>query len=167
MTNSSTATDALADANVRAFLDAIAWAEGTDRAADPYRVTFGYAHTISDLSDHPAVTGEWSGRTFTDAKGRRLLSTAAGRYQFLRGTWLECKRALRLPDFGQASQDAACVYLIKRRGALDAVKAGRIAEAAELCRREWASLPGAGYAQPERTLAALLDRYADQGGTLA
>jgi lysozyme len=34
-------------------------------------------------------------------------------------------------------------------------------------RRTWASLPGAGYAQPERTLAYLQAQYIANGGVLA
>ena len=136
--------------NVTAWLSMIAASEGTDRAPDPYRVCYGYAHTIADLSGHPATIGEWKGERLSDAmcKGAGLsagcVSTAAGRYQMIRRTWGACAHALRLSDFGPASQDAAAVYLTKQRGALDDVQAGRIADAISKCRREWASLPGAG-----------------------
>lgn len=159
--------------NVAAWLSMIAASEGTDRAPDPYRVCYGYAHTIADLSGHPAATGEWKGERLSDAmcKGAGLsagcVSTAAGRYQMIRRTWEACAHALRLTDFGSASQDAAAVYLTKQRGALDDVQAGRIAQAIDKCRREWASLPGAGYGQPERRLTALLDTFTTAGGNLA
>lgn len=164
---------AMHDENLRAFLTMIATAEGTERAPDPYRVCYGYAHTIADLSDHPAVTGEWRGERLPDAmcRGAGLspgcVSTAAGRYQLIRPTWLDCKRALGLPDFTPASQDAAAVYLIRKRGALPLIEQGRIADAIAAVRREWASLPGAGYGQPERRIAALLDAYTAAGGALA
>lgn len=167
------ASSAMSNANVRAFLSMIAAAEGTNRGADPYRVCYGYKHTIKSLSDHPAVTGEWRGERLPDAVcseagyGPGCVSTAAGRYQLIRPTWLACKRALGLASFSPDSQDAAAVYLIRQRGALDAVKAGRIAEAVQLCRREWASLPGAGYGQPERRLSALLESFVVSGGVLA
>lgn len=167
------ASNAMNDANVRAFLSMIAAAEGTNRGADPYRVCYGYRYTIKSLSDHPAVTGEWRGEKLPDAVcsaagyGPGCVSTAAGRYQLIRPTWLACKRALGLADFSPASQDAAAVYLIGQRRAIDAVKAGRIAEAVQLCRREWASLPGAGYGQPERRLSALLESFTVNGGVLA
>ena len=60
ITNAMTAPDTSGQ-NVAAFLSMIASSEGTDRAADPYRVCFGYKHTIADLGDHPAITGEWKG----------------------------------------------------------------------------------------------------------
>lgn len=164
---------AMHDTNTAAFLSMIASAEGTDRRPDPYRVCYAYAHTIADLSDHPAVTGEWKGERLPDAMcagagfGPGCVSSAAGRYQLIKSTWLLCKRQLGLTDFGPASQDAAAVYLIRKRGALDDVRAGRVADAVAKCRLEWASLPGAGYGQPERRLTALVDAYERAGGVLA
>ena len=71
------------------------------------------------------------------------------------------------PDFGPAAQDAMAIELIRRRGALEDVDAGRFDVAVFKCRREWASLPGAGYAQPERSLDALRTAYLQAGGQLA
>lgn len=165
-----------AGANVAAFLAMIATAEGTDRAADPYRVCYGYVHTIADFSDHPAVTGEWKGVGISSLGPQYAgkISTAAGRYQMLKPTWLDCKRALDLPDFGPGSQDAAALYLIKRRRALDDVQAGRFQDAVAKCANTsppgkpsnavWASLPGAGNGQPERRMATLIDAYTTAGG---
>lgn len=161
------------DINTTAFLAMIASSEGTERQADPYRVCYGYSHTIRDLSDHPAVTGEWMGAKLPDSMcaGAGLkpgcVSTAAGRYQMTKPTWLMAKRALGLGDFSAASQDAAAVYLIRKRGAIDDVQAGRVADAVAKCRLEWASLPGAGYGQPERRLSTLVAAFRDAGGVLA
>lgn len=157
-------SDYTAQTNVAAFLAMIRASEGTDRASDPYRVVMGYGHTLQDLSDHPYFTGEWKGATFGNPP---QLSTAAGAYQFLRRTWAGLREKLRLPDFGPASQDAAAIELIRQRGALEDVKAGRFAAAVEKCRREWASLPGAGYGQHERTLVYLQQVYANNGGVTA
>lgn len=160
------------DKNVRAFLALIAWAEGTERAADPYRVCYAYKHTIKSFADHPAVTGEWRGERLPDVMcagaglGPGCVSTAAGRYQIIKPSWLEGKRALGLRDFSPESQDRWAVWKIGKRGALDAVRDGRIEHAIDLCRAEWASLPGAGYGQPERKLAQLLDAYTDAGGVV-
>lgn len=157
------------DGNARAFLAMISKAEGTDRRANPYAVCYGYRFTITDFSDHPAELGVWKGEPL-DSLGPAYVgkrSTAAGRHQIILPTWRMCKRALSLPDFGPDSQDKAALYLIKKRGALDDVEAGRIPEAIEKCRAEWASLPGAGYGQPERPLLALLDAYTAAGGYLA
>lgn len=159
--------------NLPAFLAMIRMAEGTSRAADPYRVCFAYRHTIVDLVDHPAITGEWRGERLTDAQciaagfSPGCVSTAAGAYQMTKPTWREAKRALGLVDFGPESQDRAAVYLIRRRGAIDAIAEGRITDAIHLCRQEWASLPGAGYGQPERQLASLLGAFEAAGGWVA
>lgn len=160
-------------ANERAFLAMIAAAEGTARAAQPYRVCFGYRHTVADMADHPAITGEWRGEKLPDrmceaaGRGPGCVSTAAGRYQIIVGTWQEAKRAASLPDFSPDSQDRAALWLIDRAGALQAVRAGMLADAVNKCRRTWASLPGAGYGQPERPFAALADAYVNAGGAIA
>lgn len=157
-------------ANVAAFLTMIEHAEGTARGGrDPYRTCYAYRHTIRDLAEHPAVSGEWKGEPL-DSLGPQyagLVSTAAGRYQIIRRTWLGARKALGLRDFGPASQDRAAVWLIKNRGALADVQAGRFAQAVDKCRAEWASLPGAGYGQPERKLGELQAAYTNAGGTLA
>jgi muramidase (phage lysozyme) len=143
--------------------------EGTDRVADPYRCCFGFKHTIVNLSDHPAVTGEWLGEPldFLGADYAGLHSSAAGRYQITKGTWLACKAALRLPDFTAACQDDAAILLIKQKGGLDLILAGRVGDAIEACRGVWASLPGSASGQPQRSLAQLINAYGNAGGSLA
>ncbi|MCV2361657.1 glycoside hydrolase family 104 protein [Paucibacter sp. TC2R-5] len=161
---------AMSSTNTAAFLTLIDYSEGTSKGGrDPYRTCYGYRHTINSFADHPAVTGEWSGESIANLGPQYAgqVSTAAGRYQIIKPTWLMCKRALNLPDFSPDSQDKAAVYLIRKRGALDAIEAGRVAEAVAKCRQEWASLPGAGYGQPERRLTALIDAYTNAGGVLA
>lgn len=165
---------AVEDTNVRAFLTAIAWAEGTEKTPDPYRVCFGYRHTVQGFADHPANTGEWGGEKLTDQQctgaGEKpgCVSTAAGRYQMRRATWNAAKRALSLPDFSPDSQDQAAVWLIDQRGALDDVKAGNLQTAIYKCRREWASLPGAGYAgQPTRRQDDVVAVFERAGGVVA
>lgn len=64
-----------------------------------------------DFSDHPNIsvdTGE------VDEDGKPIKSTAAGRYQFLYGTWKEAQEALSLPDFSPANQDRAAWWLAQR-----------------------------------------------------
>ncbi len=156
-------------ANIRAFCTAIAVGEGTEGQRDPYRVCYAYRHTIQSFADHPAVTGEWRGEPL-DSLGPAYagkVSTAAGRYQLIKPTWLEAKQALGLRDFSPASQDAAAVYLIRKRGALADVEQGRFAQAVQKVRREWASMPGSGWGQPERTFERLAQAYVAAGGTIA
>lgn len=162
-----------AERNVSAFLETIARAEGTAQRADPYRVCFGYRHTIVSLAEHPAVSGEWKGERLPDAQcqaagfGPGCVSTAAGKYQIIKPTWASLKARLRLPDFGPASQDRAAIQLLADAGALERVRRGEFSAAVSAARRTWASLPGAGYAQPERSLAFLQTAYLNAGGVLA
>lgn len=168
--------------NRAAFLAVIEFAEGTGRnpktgeALDAFRTCYAYRHSIHDLSEHPAVSGEWRGEVLPDAmcRGAGLKpgcrSTAAGRGQLTKATWIESRDALKLPDFGPASQNQALLWQIANRcgpGALDDIDAGRIASAITKCRKKWASFPGAGFAgQPERRMAPLLAVYVKAGGTL-
>ncbi len=157
-------------ANLRAFLDTLAYAEGTS-GENGYRTMFGGA-LFDSFADHPRRAVQ-----FVDKKGRKLWTSAAGRYQFMAvsplpsggstkvNTWDVLKAELNLPDFGPASQDAAAVELIRQRGALNDVYAGRFAEAVRKVAPVWASLPGAGYAQSERELASLVSAYRGAGGT--
>lgn len=150
--------------NERAFLDMIAFAEGT-AGPDGYRAMFGYPApgrlAPADLRDHPGIFFD-----FTDKAGRQLKTSAAGRYQFLLRTWRDLQERLQLPDFGPDSQDRAALELIRQRGALRDVQAGRVPTAVDKVRTIWASLPGAGYAQQERKLPALLASYTQAGGNL-
>jgi muramidase (phage lysozyme) len=167
------------DSNVRAFLEAIAWAEGTAKQPDPYRVCYGYKHTVQSFKRHPAQRDsskrrEWGGEPLTDRQcagvglGPGCVSTAAGKYQIILPTWVQAENALGLPDFGPESQDRAAEYLIQRRGALELVRQGRFTEAVQRCKKEWASLPGAGYdGQAMRREADLVLAYQNAGGILA
>lgn len=160
--------------NVAAFLQAIAQAEGTANQADPYRVCYGYRHTIMSLREHPAITGEWRGERLTDEQcrgaglGPGCVSTAAGKYQIIRPTWERLRDRLQLRDFGPASQDAAAVELLREAGALARIEQGDLQGAVDAARRTWASLPGAGYAgQGMRTLGYIQTAYLNAGGVLA
>jgi muramidase (phage lysozyme) len=146
-------SDDQAAANVSAFLSMIAFAEGTD-GPDGYRMLFG-KKLFDSYADHPRVYVPF----------RNTSSSAAGRYQILARTWDTLARRLGLMDFSPDNQDAAAVELIRERGALNDVKAGRTAAAVDKVRKVWASLPGAGYSQPERSINQLLAAYQRAGGT--
>jgi len=160
--------------NEIAFLAMIAHSEGTDRKNDPYRVCYGFIHTVADMRYHPAElrpdgTREWDGESLDNLGGKYVgeKSTAAGRYQMRLATWLACKSALHLPDFSGASQNQACLLLVKQRGALALVNAGYIREAIIACKNEWASLPGGDSGQPEHLVADLLNYYTGASGVIA
>lgn len=153
------ASPAVEGANLRAFLDMIAFAEGTS-GPEGYRTMFG-GGLMDSFVDHPRKFF-----SFTNSKGQTLSTSAAGRYQFLSRTWDELKAKLKLVDFGPASQDAAAIELIRQRGALNDVKAGRVVQAVAKVRSIWASLPGAGYSQPEKSITSLIAAYQSAGGNV-
>lgn len=152
-----TCREALSDSNVQAFLRVIRAGE-TSQDDAAYRTIVG-GGKFESFADHPAE------RIYIPSL--RVWSTAAGAYQFLAGTWKECKDALGLPDFGPDSQDLAAVFLIRRRGALDDVIAGRLDQAIGKCAKEWASLPGSPYGQPVKSMAQCKTVYEQYGGKYA
>lgn len=165
--------DNTAGANIAAFLRVIQQCEGTASAGDAYRVCYGYTHTIQDMRDHPVETGEWPGVVLSDTMcanagfGPGCKSTAAGAYQIIRGTWRKLKADLGLVDFGYASQDAAAIELIRQRGALEDVKAGRLDQAVYKVRAVWASLPGNYAKQGQRSMDQIASWYQNEGGAIA
>jgi muramidase (phage lysozyme) len=141
--------------NLKAFLIMIQYSEGTF-GKDGYRMLYGGSY-FNDLSKHPNTPiTKWG-----------ITSTAAGAYQILNKTWNEIQAKLRLPDFSPLSQDKAAIELIRRRKALEDVMAGRFAQAIEKCKKEWASLPGAGYGQNEKNAKNLIAVYKMAGGNTA
>lgn len=152
-------------ANVCAFLDMLAFSEGTaGRGDDGYDVNVG-GRTFVGYSQHPriAVKTRWG---WSDAAGRyQIMAAIPGRIRT--DTWDWASKAARVTDFSPLSQDKVAIYLIKRRGALDDIRAGRFDEAVAKCAKEWASLPGAGYGQREHSINQLRDVYVAAGGALA
>lgn len=151
--------------NVLAFLDAIAWAEGTSTHPrtkdDGYDVIVGGIDSpdlFTDYGDHPNV------KVKVNNKG--LYSTAAGRYQQLYRYWPHYRAQLGLGSFSPLNQDRVAIHLIKERRALEDVRAGRIEDAVHKCNNIWASLPGSKHGQPTKSLTTFLKVYQDKGGTL-
>ena len=145
--------------NVCAFLDMLTVSEGTHGIGDDgYNVIVGGKTFNNGYAQHPEPS-IWLPRY-------KIYSSACGRYQFIKKTWRNLSALLHLVDFSPVAQDFAAVELIRGRGALDDVKAGRFELAVAKCAKEWASLPGAGYGQRENALTALEDVYEDAGGHL-
>ncbi len=153
----STESEEVKTQNEQAFLWAIRVSEGTS-GPNGYRTIVG-GSTFDSFADHP--------RVLIDLPNLGIKSSAAGAYQIIKRTWDGVRDKLGLPDFSPASQDAAALELIRQRGALADVRAGRFADAIDKCKKEWASLPGAGYGQHENTLARLQSAYTTAGGYLA
>lgn len=151
-------------ANVCAFLDLIAWSEGTDNGSQPtrdqgYDVVVG-GGLFSSYADHP--------RRLVDLPALGIKSTAAGRYQILSRYWDHYRDSLGLVGgFTPENQDRIALQLISECRALNDIQAGRIAQAIHKCRSRWASLPGAGYGQHEHKVEPLLAAYSKAGGVFA
>lgn len=162
--------DAAGGRNVCAFLDTLAHAEiGSEMLAqsdDGYDVLVGSVpgdvHLFASYAGHPLPTDDLS---IEYAPGD--WSTAAGRYQVLNTYWPHYRGQLGLPDFGPVSQDLYAIQQIREQRAIPLIQSGRFRRAIEACSNIWASLPGAGYEQPEHDLEHLLQVYVDVGGRLA
>ena len=140
-----------AEARIRAFMQTIRWCEGTS-GPNGYNMMFG-GGLFDSMSDHPRVVVSKSGYN----------SSAAGAYQILTKTWdwisTSPKYSSRLPDFSPVSQDNACWCLLDYRKALPTIRAGNITDALNLCRNEWASLPGSTYGQPTKRQEQVMQVY--------
>ena len=167
--------------NKAAFLWMIRVCEGTSGSAgyktlftgatfDPDSTTFvatnkyvkqfdGQPNNAYQWKDHPNLPVSAS------ISGNGITSTAAGAYQFLYSTWKECQKALNLSDFSEVNQDKACLYLLKRRRALDDVETGNFTSAIAKTNTIWASLPGSPYNQNPKDFGTALALYKQGGGT--
>lgn len=139
--------------NLKAFLSLIRSGESS-LSPDAYRMLYG-GKLFEGFADHPR-------KYFSGPAGR---TSAAGAYQITATTWDDLRKngwASELPDFSPASQDKAAVILMKRRGALADVVAGRWASAIRRLTNEWTSLPGA--AEARYSLEEAKRRLALYGG---
>ena len=84
----------------KAFLDMLAWSEGTDNGRQKTR-NHGYdvivGRAVTDYSDHPRKLVTLN---------PKLKSTSAGRYKLLSRWWDAYRKQLGLKDFSPKSQDA-------------------------------------------------------------
>lgn len=168
------------NANRKAFLAMLAFAEGTDPSIATknhgYDVVVTGADSVPEIfsvySTHPFAGGRKS--KVINSKG--LTSNACGRYQFMLKDWAHYRDSLGLtnktdyPDgaFSPAAQDAWAIQLIRERAALPLIDIGQIELAIQQVSNLWASLPGANYAnQPMRSMEKLIVAYKAAGGVVA
>jgi len=150
------------DPKLKAFLDTIAYAEGTSTSPvtknEGYDVIVTGIHgpsVFTDYSDHPFAAGG----SVIVRENPPLISTAAGRYQLLARYWNVYRVQLELPNYGPAYQDAVAIQQMKERGAVALVEAGDIEGAIKACSSIWASFPGNDYGQGGKSMAELLAKY--------
>ena len=145
----------------KAFLDMLAWSEGTDNGRQKTR-NHGYdvivgGELFTDYSDHPRKLVTLN---------PKLKSTGAGRYQLL-FLLVGCLPQAAWPErLLSESQDAVALQQIKERGALPMIDRGDIRQAIDRCSNIWASLPGAGYGQFEHKADSLIAKFKEAGGTV-
>jgi muramidase (phage lysozyme) len=146
--------------NVRAFLKAIAAAEGggydfkygavKGKKNDPWR--------FSDYSTHPGPG--FGGRT-----------TAAGMYQITMDTWRQHGGKMGLLDFSPKTQDLIAIEMLRSVGVADMIKSGDVAGAIGPAAAKWAAMPlGPGLgnrypAQPFVPYETFFKSYQFAGGT--
>jgi muramidase (phage lysozyme) len=133
-------------AHERAFLDMIAYSEGTLHPKG-YSTLFG-GEQFNLTNKHPRKV----------VCNKHLCSTAAGRYQILSRT----DKEIKVTGFNPKAQDTKALKLIRRRNALRLVRQGKVSEAIDLCSEEWASFPGSPYGQPTHTKGTLLRFFEDR-----
>jgi muramidase (phage lysozyme) len=143
----------------RAFLNSMSAGESPN-----YNTMYG-GERFEELTDHPRQrvpirSGPNAGKS----------SSAAGKYQFLAGTWDEAKNALGLPDFSPDSQDAAAAWLAERdyknrtgRNLWEDVESakndpGKLTKIGGALSGTWTSLPGG--IEPNRATSGFGQRFA-------
>ena len=157
--------------NRKAFLDMLAFSEGT--STSPITKHNGYDVIVTGADRKPEIFTDFTDHPFNKGRkskvinSRGLTSNASGRYQFMLKDWEHYRKQLGLKDFGPESQDLWALQLIRERGALPLIDAGKFDEAVSRVRNLWASLPGAGYNQPEHSISKLQLAYTKAGGTFA
>lgn len=162
MASRQTLEKALNNPNVRKFLDLLAYTEGTQN--NGYRTAFGGGR-LASLADHPRYL-----KSFRQTDGKVNKTSAAGRYQFLKGTWDGLARRYGLTDFGPRNQDLGAIALLAQNGALPYVLKGDWNNAIAKSGRTWASLPTSPHPQPTRSwrkVNQFLGNHRPQQGTVS
>lgn len=160
MASRATLEKALGNPNVRKFLDLLAYTEGTQ--GNGYHTAFGGGR-LASLADHPRYL-----KSFRQTDGKVNKTSAAGRYQFLKGTWDGLARQYGLTDFGPRNQDLGAVALLAQNGALPYVLKGDWNNAIAKSGRTWASLPTSPHPQPTKSwdkVNQFLGNHRPQQGT--
>ena len=114
----------------KAFLDMLAWSEGTDNGRQKTR-NHGYDVIVGGelFTDYPITPRKLV------TLNPKLKSTGAGRYQLL-SRWWDAYRAAWPERLLSESQDAVALQ-IKERGALPMIDRGDIRQAIDRCSNIW------------------------------
>lgn len=143
----------------KALHDSIAWAEGTrGYSQDGYNVMFSFK-LMSSCNVHPNKCLAFGSSC----------STAAGRYQFLKGTWDSVKSANGLPSFEPENQELGARYLVSTVRHVTVpgsrpMTASEFSNAMSKLSWEWASLPPGRYGQPNKSASQMRSMYCSLAG---
>lgn len=143
----------------KALHDTIAHAEGTRNASkDGYNVLFSFV-TVTSCTHHPNRC----------LKFGTSCSTAAGRYQFLVGTWNSISNVKGWATFEPENQERGAAYLIAsvRKATIPQDRALTASEFTNVITKlsfEWASLPPGQYGQPKKSMSELRSVYCSLAG---
>jgi muramidase (phage lysozyme) len=118
---------------IKAFLDTIRYAEGTDNP-EGYKTIFT-GEKFNDFSKHPDRV-----ECSIAPTGNKLCSAAAGAYQYMPDTWERVSKKINAKDFSPENQERGAIELLKERGALKLIEQGRIEDALIKVCGEWASI---------------------------
>lgn len=149
---------------VQAFLDLIAWSEGT--SIHPLTKCNGYDVIVTgeqgpevfhDFTCHPFTLGRKPVRVRDNPT--LLESTASGRYQISLPTWTDLVHRYHIGSFTTQNQDRAALALLVDCKALDHIYRQELELAFEAASLEWASFPGNLYGQGAHDTATLIDNY--------
>lgn len=158
--------------NVLIALDLTAWSEGT--STSKYTKDDGYDIIVEGISTPPGPFP----KIFTDysqhpnllvtVNNKGLKSTAAGRYQGLYGTWMECVKKYGFRGrYTPEAQDLFAIKKIIERGAMPAVLAGDFEQFILKCNKEWASFTGSPYNQNSHSMEKMLAQASRLGANKA
>jgi len=143
----------------KALHDAIAWAEGTrNHSEDGYDVMFSF-EIMDSCNRHPNRCIAYG----------NTCSTAAGRYQFLKGTWDSVKSANGLSNFEPENQEIGAKYLMNSVRHVTVpqnrpMTASEFSNAMSKLSYEWASLPPGRYGQPVKSASQMRSMYCSLAG---
>ena len=103
--------------NMLAFVDMLAWSEGT--STSPATAIDGYDVIVTGIDRKPEVFKDFTdypfakGRASKTIKSKGLTSNASGRYQQMLKDWPHYKALLKLPDFSPISHDLLAIQHIR------------------------------------------------------
>ena len=146
----------------KAFLDMLAWSEGTDNGRQKTR-NHGYDVIVGRRAIYRLLRSPPRKLVTLNPKLNLTVSRIATCSFFRQDAY---RKQLGLKDFSPKSQDAVALQQIKERGALPMIDRGDIRQAIDRCSNIWASLPGAGYGQFEHKADSLIAKFKEAGGTV-